>query len=104
MARFSSRTGTWSGRRSRVNVPLPETVRDERQWQTQLPGGLIRTDFGAPIPRHPTEPQPVHVGGSIKRPEIAAEPVPVLIALPPSVPSADAAARLRDHRSITREP
>lgn len=98
MARFSSRTGTWSGQRSRVNVPLPETVRDERQWHTEMPGGLLRVDFGSPVPRLPSEPQPVHMKGTLKVPQAAPAARPV------EPPVCDAPAPQRDHRAITRQP
>jgi hypothetical protein len=102
MARYSSRTGRWYGQK-RSNVTLPETDRDERQWQTQLPGGLVLTEYGAPIPRHPTEPQPVHVGGSIKGSSEVAPKAPPSEP-PASVPSPSREALTRDHRAITREP
>jgi hypothetical protein len=100
MARFSSREGRWYGL-PRANVPAPEHVRDDRKWHTELPGGLVRTDYGAPIPRHPSESQPVLVA----RPsEAAAEPLPAAPA--PAPASAPAVSRKdhREHRAITREP
>lgn len=101
MARFSARTGRWHGLR-RANTPLPETQRDEREWRTELPGGLTRTDYGAPIPRLPCEPQPVSVGRPSEEPRATPQPAPAVA--PDATPSPAAIARRRNHRAITREP
>src|SRR5438045_9513641 len=102
MALFSSRTGTWSGRRSRVNVPLPETVRDDRQWHTEMPGGITRIDYGAPVPRLPCEPQPVckHTPKAV----LAEAPAEAPKLTPASVATDAARDRPRDHRATPRQP
>ena len=58
MARYSARTGRWYGR-SGTNVSVPEGTRDDREWHTEIADGITRIDYGAPIPRLPSERQPV---------------------------------------------
>lgn len=60
MARYSRTLGRWFGR-GRSNPPLSEANRDDRQWQTELPGGLVRIDMGSPTKRLASEPQAVEV-------------------------------------------
>jgi len=101
VARYSSREGRWYGQRRSAAV-LPETVRDERQWRTEMPGGITRIDFGAPVPRLPCEPQPVHVSGSLKAPAAAPKAAP---AEPPaSTPQSSRDGPSKPQRAITREP
>jgi hypothetical protein len=107
VARYSSREGRWYGK-ARANAPLPETARDERKWHTELPGGLIRTDYGAPIPRHPSETQPIPVARASMEPATddslptvrgSETPAPVPVSAP-QVSRKDH----KEHRAITREP
>ena len=100
MARYSSRDGRWHGR-SRSNVTVPEGTRDEREWHTEMPGGLTRIDFGAPIPRHPSETQPIRKDKP--KPVPVEAPVETPKATPISVPPVSRKDH-RDHRAITREP
>jgi len=60
--RFSAATARWSGGKRPSNVTVPEGTRDDRRWHTELPGGMLREDIGAPVPRLPGEPQPVSAG------------------------------------------
>jgi hypothetical protein len=101
MARYSSREGRWYGKARPSNVTQPEHVRDERVWRTELPGGLIRTDYGAPIPRHPSESQPVAVARPSQAP---AEPLPPAPAPTPSSAPPVSRKDHKEHRAITREP
>ena len=100
MPRYSARTGRWHGKRS--NVTQPEGVRDERVWRTEMPGGLTRIEYGAPIPRHPSETQPIPVAGAPAEPAEPLSETPALVL--PSTPQATRKVTRRDHRAITREP
>lgn len=84
MARFSVREGRSYGRWGRPQTNQPshsETVRDERQFVTDLGGGLVRVDVGAPIPRLSSEPQ-----ANLKVTQAAPE-APAVEPEPPSAPS-----------------
>lgn len=91
MARFSPRTGRWHGV-SKGNAPLPETTRDEREWRTEMPGGMVRIDMGAPVPRLPGEPQPV-AQRSPSKPARAPVVTPVADPLPPQRKAASVSPR-----------
>lgn len=99
MLRYSTREGRWYGK-ARSNVTVPEGTRDDRKWHVELPGGLVRIDYGAPIPRHPSETQPVPVARPLEAPAGPASvaPAPARISVRPMSRKDH-----RDHRAITRE-
>lgn len=107
MARYSVRTGRWYGR-GRSYPPRPLPPGDDRQWRTELPGGLVRIDMGEPVKGLPSEPQPARIGGTAGAPK-APPPEPVsdtaeaerfAAMLPKDIRPRD----WRDHRAITRNP
>lgn len=73
MARYSVRTGRWYGRQS-YSSSRPPPPGDDRQWRTEMPGGLIRIDMGQPIPRHPDEPQAVQIDRPAGLPDTPPQP------------------------------
>lgn len=93
MARYASREGRWYGRERR-NLPLPEDVRDEREFHTDMGNGMLRVDIGAPVARLPSEPQPVAVKGQPKA-QPTPEPTPASD-LSPLLPA--------DLRRVPRDP
>ncbi|MBB6123245.1 hypothetical protein [Sphingobium subterraneum] len=93
--RYSSREGRWYGER-RNNTPLPETVRDEREFLTDFGNGVVRIDIGAPIHRLPDEPQPV----AVSMPLPLRRAAPELPAVTSDIPPAHHRKVPKDHREF----
>lgn len=70
---------------------------------TDLGNGAVREDVGEPIPRHPSETQPVPQGAP-KAVQAAPAVVPAPAPEPGGPPSPAASERLRNPRAITRQP
>jgi hypothetical protein len=97
MARYSVRTGRWYGR-GRDYPPRPLPPPDDRQWRTELPGGLVRIDMGEPVRGLACEPQPARIGIATPVRDSFPEPAHSPAAPDPSVPIRRPASRPRDWR------
>lgn len=78
-----------------------------RETSTALPGGLVRIDIGAPVPRLPSEPQPVSSRVARVVPDSAPSgPEGASDAPPPEAPKEPRKVprEPREKRAITREP
>ena len=90
----------WHRKPGTGQIKVPETERDTRVWQTELPNGFILEEVGTPAPRLPEEAQAVLTQDAPDAPEpspMLAPKVPL-----PEAPTASAADRLRNPRAITR--